>query len=502
MDEIRILQLGTKDWRTQYRIPSGAAFDYENIDTSDKAGMYDLVFLERCPVEEEMEVLYRLTKSYTLFVIEGTVLTESAQDFFKSRRGQYLAVEEIQDFLEKGARNFFPKPYGEKFSTRQLSIAQGFPGRIIWNGNYKVTLTGDFGNKMQQVAYWRNAIPVFAGQAIDLWLEYHKTSGVQISMKITHFKAGSLSEIQQVWEFSEEDLHRQVTIDNEKQEGPVFVSLQACGQGTLEIIALHDRYSRRGWGNFLPGGERVVTSDREEVFYYFDPGDRKPPLNVYFSGYKTMEGFEGYYLMRKLGSPFLLVSESRLEGGSFYMGSAEYEQAIVDGLCRYREELGFSENQVILSGLSMGTFGAMYYGCDVHPHTILLGKPLASIGDVAANERLNRPGGFPTSLDVLKYLYYGVDQEEIEALNRRFWDKFDRADWSHSCFVASYMIEDDYDSMAYGMLLEHLKSGGVQVYGKGIHGRHNDDTNAIVRWFVNQYERILEEDFGRRRDKK
>ena len=64
------------------------------------------------------------------------------------------------------------------------------------------------------------------------------------------------------------------------------------------------------------------------------------------------------------------------------------------------------------------------------------------------------------------------------------------------------MIEDDYDQTAYGMLLEHLKSDGVQVYGKGIHGRHNDDTNAIVRWFVNQYERILAEDFDRRSDRR
>lgn len=214
-----------------------------------------------------------------------------------------------------------------------------------------------------------------------------------------------------------------------------------------------------------------------------------------------MEGFEGYYLMRKLGSPFLLISESRLEGGSFYMGSPEYEKKIVDGLQKYREELGFSEDQVILSGLSMGTFGAMYYGCDVHPHTILLGKPLASIGDVAANERLNRPGGFPTSLDVLKYLCRGMEPENVDALNGRFWDKFDQADWSRSRFVASYMIEDDYDRTAYGELLSHLKSTGVQVYGKGIHGRHNDDTNAIVRWFVKQYEKILAEDFDRRRAK-
>ena len=499
MDEIRILQLGPENFSENYQMPAGVDYHYEETDTSAKARMYDLVLLARAPYAEELPVLHRLTKAYTLFVTEGTKLSGEAEEYFRCRKGRFLAEEALPEFFGKEVRNFFPKPYGEKFGFSAFSVSQTFQGQVSWSGNYKVTMTGDFGTGMRQIAYWRNTIPVFSGQAIDLWLEYHKSPGVQISMKITQFKAGSLAQIQQTWEFTEEDMKEIVTIDNQKPDGPIFVSLQACGQGSLEIVGLHDRYSRRGWGNFLPGGERAVTSGREEVFFYFDPGDRKPPLNVYFSGYKTMEGFEGYYLMRKLGSPFLLISESRLEGGSFYMGSAEYEQKIVDGLRKYREELGFSEDQVILSGLSMGTFGAMYYGCDVHPHTILLGKPLASIGDVAANERLNRPGGFPTSLDVLKYLCQGMGPENVEALNKRFWDKFDGADWSRSRFVASYMIEDDYDRTAYGELLSHLDSTGVQVYGKGIHGRHNDDTNAIVRWFVKQYEKILAEDFDRRR---
>lgn len=109
-------------------------------------------------------------------------------------------------------------------------------------------------------------------------------------------------------------------------------------------------------------------------------------------------------MMRRMGCPFLLISESRLEGGSFYMGSPEYEEQLVGILRKHMEELGFGADEVVLSGLSMGTFGALYYGCDISPHAMLLGKPLASIGDVAANERLNRPGGFPTSLDVLCYI--------------------------------------------------------------------------------------------------
>ena len=63
------------------------------------------------------------------------------------------------------------------------------------------------------------------------------------------------------------------------------------------------------------------------------------------------------------------------------------------------------------------------------------------------------------------------------------------------------MIEDDYDADAYETLLLHLNSGGVQAYGKGLHGRHNDNTPGIVDWFAGQYKKILQEDFGRRMDR-
>jgi accessory secretory protein Asp2 len=175
---------------------------------------------------------------------------------------------------------------------------------------------------------------------------------------------------------------------------------------------------------------------------------------------------------------------------------------MVEVIRKYMDELGFTGEQVIMSGLSMGTFGALYYGCDIRPKTIIIGKPLASIGDVAINERIHRPGGFPTSLDILAFIEGDMDEVAVERLNNRFWDKFDRADWRRTKFIVSYMIEDDYDSTAYNTLISHLSAGGVQVYGKGIHGRHNDETNAIVNWFVSQYEKTLLEDFGRRIVKK
>ena len=85
----------------------------------------------------------------------------------------------------------------------------------------------------------------------------------------------------------------------------------------------------------------------------------------------------------------------------------------------------------------MGTFGSLYYGCALRPHAFILGKPLGSLGDIAENERIKRPGVFPTSLDVLKKNTNNMDANAIKCINDRFWDKFDQADWSRSKFIMS-----------------------------------------------------------------
>lgn len=497
-EEIRILQLGTEDWNNCYQLPDYVELTFAREFTKAPKRAYDLVFADRPVKAEELKELCKATKAYTLYVTEKAVLNDTTQEYYTRKKGKQIATDKVQDFLLSEAKNYFSRPYGEKFDAKRIAIAQGFSGDVCWNGNESVDLAGDFGDELYQALFWRQNIPVYEDQAIELWLEYEKDPGVEIALSVTQFVGGSVSDVLQTWYFSEAELEDIVILDNQRSTGFIFLSLLAKGKGKLTIKALNDRYSRRGHGTFLPGGERYVASNREEIFHYFDPGDLKPPLAVYFSGYKTAQGFEGYNMMQKFGCPFLLIAESRLEGGSFYMGTGEYEAAMAEIIKKYMDELGFTKEQVILSGLSMGTFGALYYGCDILPHAMILGKPLASIGDVAANERLHRPGGFPTSLDVLHKITGGTDKTSIDCLNERFWKKLDETEWENSKFVVAYMIEDDYDSKAYQTLLSHVNGSGMKVYGKGIHGRHNDETGAIVAWFKSQYDKLLQEDFGRK----
>ncbi len=86
------------------------------------------------------------------------------------------------------------------------------------------------------------------------------------------------------------------------------------------------------------------------------------------------------------------------------------------------------------------------------------GKPLTNLGSIALNERINRPTGFPTSLDMLLYNIGFVSEEASSQLNGRFWEKFKSGDYRQTTFAIAYMKQDDYDMEAFPMLFEFLKT--------------------------------------------
>ena len=502
MGTVRVLQLGTEDFSNVLQISKCADWYYEPAFAELPEKDFEVVILDREITSDEFDYLIRFMRAYCLFITEKVPLKEESktQQLFIRKMGKRISAEELQLLLEEELPDYFPGSYGEKYKLQNIAVAQGFKGKVSWKGLERVELEGDYGNELTQIVFWRNNLPFAEDQSIEFWLEYEKDDTVEISLEISilQYIYGTDPQFPNVWNFSERELDDIICITNRNgKAGHIFVSLKAKGKGRLSVIALHDRASRRGKGIFMPGGKRRVTSQREEIFYYFDPGNLKPPLNVYFSGYKTQEGFEGYSMMRNMQHPFLLIAEARLEGGSLYIGSEEYENTLEGILREHIEKLGFKNSDVILSGLSMGTFGAFYYGCKIRPNTILVGKPLASIGNMAGNERLKSPGGSHSWLDVLHKVYGSLDPDAIEQMNHRFWDMFDHTDWSKTRFAVAYMIEDELDGNAYENLQFHLKDAGARIYGKGLHGRHNDNTPGIVRWFRSQYRAIMENDFDK-----
>nr|WP_164507997.1 accessory Sec system protein Asp2 [Lacticaseibacillus suibinensis] len=77
--------------------------------------------------------------------------------------------------------------------------------------------------------------------------------------------------------------------------------------------------------------------------------------------------------------------------------------------------------------------------------------------------------------------------------------QFDHADFSQTTFAIAYMREDGFDTGAFKNVYDRIKArfpDGHFLY-KGISGRHNDDTPAIVAWYTLQLRHFLAHEFDR-----
>ena len=145
----------------------------------------------------------------------------------------------------------------------------------------------------------------------------------------------------------------------------------------------------------------------------------------------------------------------------------------------------------------MGTFPSLYYAATFEPHAVVVGKPLANVGTIARRGRLDAPGVSNLGFDVLIHHTGGRSDKDMIELDQRFWNAFKSADFSKTTFGLSYMKDEEMDTKAYEQLVTYLCNTGAKVLSKGTSGRHNDDTNTNVAWFLHFYKMILEGDFGR-----
>lgn len=312
-------------------------------------------------------------------------------------------------------------------------------------------------------------------------------------------------------DYRKHELVQSATLDRADSGAPIefsvptihlgcFVELWVQGaSGSLWAGHLHLRRSRGNAGTLLVGGQRLAETRKRDLLYYFNAGDQQPPLCVYFSGYRQAEGFEGDQMMRRFAAPYLLFSDPRLEGGNFYIGSQASQSAIVEVIQATLKKLGFAPDDLILSGLSMGSFAALYYAVDLKPKAVIAGKPLTDIGGIARNGRILRPADFETALDILLENTGEVSGLSAHHLDQLFWRHFQLGDFEKTLFALAYMKEDDYDQAAFGKIFTSLKQRFplMPFIYKGFTGRHNDDTSEIVSWFTQQYQSILNQTFHR-----
>lgn len=396
------------------------------------------------------------------------------------------------------AIGFWPGQDGWRLDPDSFTLAPDFTGTVKTMGHVYQELAIDAPD-WQVVAYPNYAQWVPAGEEKHVRVEYQVAGAASVRVTLGLYHPDTNAHLDDLV-LEAPALRGGFTIPASATGCNVQVIVAAKGHGQLRLGAIHMRRSRGEFGEFMVNDRRLVEPKgmNSDLSVYFDAGDMQPPLTVYFSGYRSAEGFEGTGMMKSFGAPFLVFADSRLEGGAFYLGSDALQQEVVATIRQTLERLHFKPSDLILSGLSMGTFGTLYYGAKLNPSAIIVGKPLVNIGTVAAGARLIRPAEFATSLDMV--LLYEGDAGRADSLNDRFWRVFNRGDFSHTTFAIAYMQDDDYDPQAYSQLRAGLRDRfpAARVLTKALPGRHNDDTNGIVNWFVAQYRHLLAQQFDRK----
>lgn len=501
---LNVLQIGDSDWRLSLGNKSEKSnwFYLNSDEQGDKklinslSGKIDIyLFTSQSSLKFLKEFLPGVP-AYHLLYNSNLLISDDIYRLLKTKKSFSVNMENPIAVLNIVENDFSGKQLGAKIDLNRVDINSEFRGKIAFNGHVNVSLNGFFGEIFSQILLWQYNIPLDKQFYYELWPEFETSPNVSIELRVNEIQQQSSDVIREL-RIPQSKLNKPFILKSSGKDSYAFFSIYARGSGCLKIGPLHYRKSRHSFGQLIVGGSRFADSNRKEILTYFDPGDLQPPLNVYFSGYRTAEGFEGYPMMKSLASPFLLIADPRVEGGSFYLGTEELEKFVQKKIFDCLKELDFKPNQLILSGLSMGSFGALYYGSAFKADAIVVGKPLVNIGNIAKNEKILRPGGFPTSLDILNFLINGKHSEQIEQLNKYFWKKFNQADFSNTRLAISYMLNDDYDPSAYQDILSVLKNKKVSLISKGIPGRHNDNSKAINDWFIRQFKNILSIDFQR-----
>lgn len=378
----------------------------------------------------------------------------------------------------------------------QAVLSRDYLGAACLKGRYELHMEGNFGPAYRSVLSWKRCVCLEPDKEMTFWPEFRKSSELQLRFCL-YLREGDEAGNEKAERLEADNPAEPVVIPAGRSRRNLVITLQLKGEGELTLGALHLREKISNGAAFLAGSLRRADENREELFSYFNPMDRKAPLTVYFSGRRPQEGFDGVELMWEKRMPFLLLADPRCGGGCSFLGSAEYEEIVEQRIRDAMEQLNLPPDQVMMIGSSLGATAALYYGALIHPGAMVLGRPVVTLGTVAERERIRRPGGFPASLDLLQKLTGHVDETSAQELNQRIWRRIDDGDFAGTEMAIGYMEEDDYDPKAYLELLHHLRGQQCLVYGKSFSGRHNDNQEQVLEWLRLQYDRLLEERYGR-----
>lgn len=501
---MRVLQLGPVDWSAKYELPHDMEWEFNEYPCPDKKKAkrgYDAVIVSGAfslTTDNWQKLQYQVDPYHVCYLPTAREqLSADGQRFLKCSAATEIN-EEPQKFINHLPTRLFFGQSGIRFMpTFFQPLMDRLQSYAVLDQSH-VQIEADTDGEWWNIGNYRQNIYIDPQKLMSYWLEM-KTNGIQVRLRVYVQPSGGDGDVKDNFTVEMDSSLKEHTLPIQPSKYPRYasISLEIKGQGTLTLGILHSRWSREGYGIFIAGGQRIINPDNhEDLAYFFNPGDLRPPLNVYFSGARSAEGFEGFPLFRGLHAPMMLFTDMRQEAGQFY--TTDYmEKGIKQAIQRALQQLGFQRSQLVMNGISMGTYPALKLGAQLGAGFINIAKPLANLGYIARRSRLQRPEEFTTSFDIDNRLVDQLDESHLRQLDQDFWKQFNQQDLSQTRLFVGYMLNDDYDNHA----IDHLKKSPAiakaqQFVYRGFPGRHND-SRQINQWFMRRLLQILNNDFSR-----
>ncbi|WEV37616.1 accessory Sec system protein Asp2 [Lactobacillus sp. ESL0677] len=398
---------------------------------------------------------------------------------------------------------FFNTDFGYRVSIDQFEIAPALQNRITYYGDSYFNVEANFDDQWHYLSKMAYSVSVVKRHVTTLTVEMQTTGSAELKVEVKCFNSNNQL-IKTIVKSGAELKADNGTVIVTGIEESFFYSIYyyVRGQGNVKIGTLHQRRSRGKYGFLELGGKSLVDRNglNGEIGYLFNPGNMQPPLTVYFAGWHSAEAFEARAMLHSKGVPYLLITDLRVEGGTFYLGDAAIENKIITVVKDCLAKLHFKPGDLILSGMSMGTYASLYYGALLSPGDIIIAKPLFNLGTVAENLRINRPNEFYCATDMVLMLEGDDDHASCQKVDNIMWQRLQEGNFSKTDFVLGYMRNDDYDRYAYTELQGFLQKyyPDRHVISKGYYGRHNDDSATIAAWFEQQLFHVLKNKYGQK----
>ena len=309
---MRVLQLGSIDWSKKYELTKNLEWHFNDFPPVEKVD-------EKDPKKKKIEI-----KNYDVILITGPTnltkknwadlkglvppyqvlylpkvleIADTEESYFLKSIAAQEITEDPQYLINKLEERYFVGQTGMRVAAVNFKLNDRQVHSFEYLGHGELKLNLDTNNEWINLGVYKTGIYIDPGKRINFWLTM-KNNNFQVRMRIFIQNPGSDGDVKDqvvidLTKFQKDEYFSQLEVLEYYRNATI--SLEVKGSGELTIGTLHARWGRDGAGDFISGGKRIVDpATREDIAYYFNPGDLKPPLNVYFSGAREREGFEGY----------------------------------------------------------------------------------------------------------------------------------------------------------------------------------------------------------------